>query len=107
MTDSGERGKPWGLRFTRLGFVGFGVLLLAFLLTAVSMGNGVHCPSCDRHHLTDAQFEFWQRYFLMKDGVYLAATVLLAAAIPLAKPRRWPFALGLLIVFFAWSLTPR
>jgi len=101
-----EAGKGWGLRSTQVGLFGFGVLALAFALTAYSLSQGVHCPDCDRNHLTDAQFAFWEHYFLAKDGVYLAATVLLAAAIPLAKPRRWPFVFGLCLALFALALTP-
>lgn len=79
--------------------------MLAFGLTAYSLANGVHCPDCDRSHLTDAQFAFWDRYFLAKDGVYLAATLLLGIASPLATPRRWPFVFGLALALFAFTLT--
>lgn len=99
--------ERWGLRSTRVGLVGFGVLALAFGLTAFSQSQGVHCLGCDRSHLTAAQYTFWEHYFLVKDGVYLAATVLLTTAIPLSKPRRWPFVFGLGLAFFALTLTPK
>ncbi len=96
-----------GHHFLRVGLVGFGVLALAFGMTAFALGNGVHCPGCDRHHLSEAQFAFWENYFLAKDGVYLAATVLLGVASPFATPRRWPFVFGLVLALFAVALTPR
>ena len=98
--------ERFGPRSTRLGFIGFGVLLLAFVLTAVALSSGVHCPECDRHHLTDAQFEFWKTYFAAKDGVYLMAAAMLAVASPFATPRRWPFVFGLVLAIFAAALTP-
>ena len=90
---------------TRIGLAGFVVLLVAFGLTA-STASGVHCPECDRSHLSAAQFDFWKSYFAAKDGVYLLATLLLAAALPLATPRRWPFAFGFALALFAFGLTP-
>ena len=98
--------QRWGLLSTRIGLAGMGVLLLAFILTGISGANGVHCPACDRIHLSDAELSFWQSYFFAKDMVYAAATLLLAAAIPLASPRRWPFVFALLLALFALSLTP-
>jgi hypothetical protein len=95
-----------GVWSTRVGLAGFAVLLVAFALTAASTASGVHCPQCDRSHLTAPEFEFWQSYFLAKDGVYLLATLLLAAALPLATPRRWPFAFGFALALFAFGLTP-
>lgn len=102
----GQVRARFGHHFLRVGLLGFGVLALAFGLTAFSLANGVHCPGCDRMSLSDAQFAFWERYFLAKDGVYLAATLLLGLASPLATPRRWPFVVGLVVAFGSFALTP-
>jgi hypothetical protein len=99
--------ERYGRHFRTLGFSGFAVLLLAFTLTGYALANGVPCPECDSHHLTSADFAFWKRYFLAKDGVYLAATLLLAVASPWAAPRRWPFVFGLALALFSLALTPR
>lgn len=99
--------ERYGSHFWRVGLLGFAVLALAFVSTGVALANGVHCPKCDRHQLTDLQFDFWKNYFLVKNAIYAAATLLLAIAIPYATPRRWPFVLGLALAFFAVTLTPR
>ena len=91
----------------RVGLAGLGVLALAFVLTGISRANGVHCPVCDQGHLSEAQLAFWKNYFVLKDWVYGAATVCLAAACPLATPRRWPFVFALALALFAFGLTPR
>lgn len=91
---------------TRVGYAGFGVLALAFGLSIVNYANDVHCPGCDRLSLTDAQFAFWEKYFVVKDVTYGVAALLLLVAIPFASPRRWPFVAGLLIAGFAFALTP-
>jgi hypothetical protein len=98
--------ERYGSHFRKLGVAGVGVLLLAFVSTGVAFANGVHCPECARHSLTDPQFAFWQNYFVAKNGVYVAAAVLLAAASPFATPRRWPFVFGFLIALFSFSVTP-
>lgn len=105
MNDEGKV-PAWRRRLTRVGQAGAVVLVLAFVLTGIALANGVHCLGCDRHHLTDAQFAFWERYFMAKEGAYGAATVLLAIASPFAAPRRWPFVVGLVIALFAIMLTP-
>lgn len=98
--------EKYGRHFLKVGLAGFGALVLAFSLTGVALANGVHCPECDRHSLTDAQYAFWSNYFVAKNGVYGASAVLLAVASPFAAPRRWPFVFGLALALFAFGLTP-
>ena len=98
--------EKFGQRFFKLGLAGFALLVLAFCLTGIALANGVHCPECDQHHLSDAQYVFWQRYFVAKDGMYGSAAVLFAVASPLASPRRWPFIFGLGIALLAFAFTP-
>ena len=75
-------------------------------LRRVALASGVHCPHCDQGDLSQAQYSFWVRYFVAKDVVYGVAALLLAVAIPLAAPRRWPFVGGLAITLFAFMMTP-
>jgi hypothetical protein len=98
--------EKYGSHFFRVGSAGVAVLVLAFCLTGIALANGVHCPECDQHHLTDAQYTFWQGYFVAKNGVYGGAVILFAIASPLASPRRWPFIFGLAIALFAFAFTP-
>jgi hypothetical protein len=100
------RSKLGALSF-RAGLGGFGVLALAFVLTGVALSLGVHCPECDRHTLTAESYANWKTYFAVKDGVYGVATLLLALAMPLSVPRRWPFVLGFVLALMAFAATPQ
>lgn len=79
--------RPWRRWFTRAGVLGLVVGLASVAMFVIALSNGVHCPHCDAHELGE-RLAWWERWFDVKDALWLVSAPASLAGAVLGERRR-------------------
>jgi hypothetical protein len=94
----------WRKVLTWTGAAGIVLVAVSIEMLFWAIGQGVHCPQCDRSQL-GTEYAWWATYFDVRGGTLLAG---MAGGVvgALGGARRWPGIAAMLLAGVALGITP-
>lgn len=96
--------RSWRRWFTWAGALGLVLVLSSVAMFSIALSNGIHCPHCDAQEL-GPRLGWWERYFEVKDALWLASVPGSLSGALLGQRRRWGV-LGVVVALVALVVTP-